>query len=380
MANVSYASRVPTNSVDHVGSLRRPSELVQAWKDWEAGKLPFETLHEMQNKMITEAVAMQERLGLPVVSDGEFRRGGWSRGFLNAVDGFEFRASKLTFRNDEGISTASPAPVTSRKIKRKQPIVTDDFKFLKSVAQNRIKVTMPAPSAMHFGQFKEAVNRKVYPSDDTYWDDMIAVFRQEMDDLYAAGCRYLQLDEVPLALLCDKSVRELAKSEGEDPDKLMTLYIDVLNRAIAGRPADMTVGMHLCRGNMEGLWIGEGGYAPIAESLFNLCDVDAFLLEYDSARAGDFAPLRHLPASKRAYLGIVSTKNPEIESMDTLMRRIEDAQRYAPMDRLGICPQCGFSSAAMSKFAILPSKVTVDIQTLKITRMVEAGQKGWGHA
>jgi 5-methyltetrahydropteroyltriglutamate--homocysteine methyltransferase len=374
------ASRVPQNSVDHVGSLKRPPELVQAWRDWEAGKLPFEKLHDIQNKMITEAVAMQERLGLPIVSDGEFRRGGWSRGFLNAVDGFEFRASKLTFRNDQGVSTASPAPVASQKIKRKQPIVTGDFKFLKSVAHNRIKVTMPTPSHMHFGQFKEAMDRKVYPSDDAYWDDMVAVFQREMKDVYAAGCRYLQLDEVPLALLCDKNIRELAKSEGDDPDKLVHLYIDVLNRAIAGRPADLTIGMHLCRGNMEGLWMGDGGYAPIAEVLFNRSDVDAFLLEYDSERAGDFAPLKYVPAGKRAYLGIVSTKNPEIESMDSLMRRIEDAQKYAPMDRLGICPQCGFSSAAMSKFAILPSKVTVDIQTLKINRLVEAGTKAWGHA
>jgi 5-methyltetrahydropteroyltriglutamate--homocysteine methyltransferase len=159
----------------------------------------------------------------------------------------------------------------------------------------------------------------------------------------------------------------------------VSLYIDVLNRVVANRPADLTIGMHLCRGNMEGLWMGDGGYAPIADALFNRADVDAFLLEYDSARAGDFAPLRYLPAGKRAYLGIISTKNPEIESVDALLRRIEDASKYAPMDRLGICPQCGFSSAAMSKFAILPSKVTTDIQSLKIERLVEAGQRAWGH-
>ena len=374
------SNRFPANAVDHVGSLRRPPELVQAWRDWEAGKLPVENLHKVQDEAIIEAVRMQERLGLPIVTDGEFRRGGWSRGFLNAVDGFEFRASKLTFRNDDGVSTASPAPVASRHIRRKQPIVTDDFKFLKSFAQNRIKVTMPTPSHMHFGQFKEAIDRKVYADDDAYWKDMVEVFQQEMRDVYDAGCRYLQLDEVPLALLCDKNIRELAKREGDDPDKMINLYIEVLNRAIAGRPADLTVGMHLCRGNMEGLWMGDGGYAPVAEALFNQSDVDAFLLEYDSPRAGDFAPLRHVPAGKRAYLGIISTKNPDIESMDSLMRRIEDAQQYAPMDRLGICPQCGFSSAAMSKFAILPSKVTVDIQTLKISRLIEAGTKAWGHA
>jgi 5-methyltetrahydropteroyltriglutamate--homocysteine methyltransferase len=373
-------ARFPTNAVDHVGSLKRPAELVKSWRAWEAGTLSFEKLHAAQNEAIRDAVEMQQRLGLPVVTDGEFRRGGWSRGFLNAVDGFEFKGSKLQFRNDEGVSTASPAPIATKPIRRQRPIVTDDFLFLKSVARNRVKVTMPTPSHMHFGQFKDAVDRKVYPSDEGYWDDMIAVFQQEMKELYAAGCRYLQLDEVPLALLCDKTIRDLAISEGDDPDKLVSLYIDVLNRAVAGRPSDLTIGMHLCRGNMEGLWMGDGGYAPIAEQLFNRCDVDAFLLEYDSPRAGDFAPLRHVPPGKRAYIGIVSTKNPEVETLDGLLRRIEEAQKCLPMDRLGICPQCGFSSAAMSKFAILPSKVTTDIQTLKIERLVEAGHRAWGHA
>jgi 5-methyltetrahydropteroyltriglutamate--homocysteine methyltransferase len=373
------SSRVPSNAVDHVGSLKRPAELVSAWRDWEAGKLTHDALREVQDRAIREVIAMQEAIGLPVVTDGEFRRGGWSRGFLSAVEGFDFRASKLTFQNDEGFSTPSPAPVVTKRVRRARPIVTEDFKFIQSVATRRAKVTMPTPSHMHFGQFKDAVDPKIYPDADAYWNDMIAVFQQEIEDLYAAGCRYLQLDEVPLALLCDGKIRALARSEGDDPDKLVALYVDVLNRAIAGRPADMTVAMHLCRGNMEGLWMGDGGYAPIAEALFTRCDVDAYLLEYDSPRAGDFAPLRHLPAGKRAYLGIISTKNPALESSDDLMRRIEDAARYAPMERLGICPQCGFASAAMSKFAVLPSKVTTDIQTLKIQRLIEVGRRAWGH-
>jgi 5-methyltetrahydropteroyltriglutamate--homocysteine methyltransferase len=373
-------SRVPTNAVDHVGSLKRAPELVQAWRAWEDGKLPMEQLRKVQDDTIRDAVAMQEKLGLPIVTDGEFRRGGWSRGFLNAVEGFEFRGSKLVFRNDEGFSTPSPAPMTTKPIKRKQPIVVDDYKFIASVAKNPAKVTMPTPSHMHFGQFKEAVDAKVYPDIEKYWDDLIAVFKQEITELYAVGCRYLQLDEVPLALLCDDKIRAVAKGEGEDPDKLAARYIDVLNRAVADRPADMTIGMHLCRGNMESLWMGDGGYAPIAEALFNRADVDAFLLEYDSARAGDFAPLRHLPAGKRAYLGIISTKNPALESVDELMHRLDEASRFAPMDRLGICPQCGFASAAMSKFAVKPSKLTPDLQTLKIQRLIEVGQRAWGHA
>lgn len=374
------SSRVPQNAVDHVGSLKRPPELREAWRDWEAGKLPEEKLREVQDHAIRDAVAMQERLGLPIVTDGEFRRGGWSRGFLNAVEGFDFRASKLVFRNDEGVTTPSPAPMATKRVRRTKPIVTDDYKFLKSVAKNPVKVTMPTPSHMHFGQFKDAVDRKVYPDVEAYWSDMVAVFQQEIKDLYAAGCRYLQLDEVPLALLCDKNIRALARSEGDDPDKLAALYIAVLNRAVAGRPADLTIGMHLCRGNMESMWMGDGGYAPIAEALFTRADVDAFLLEYDSRRAGDFEPLRYLPAGKRAYLGIISTKNPELESPDDLVRRLDDAARYAPLDRLGICPQCGFASAAMSKFAVLPSKLTADIQTLKIELLVDVGRRVWGHA
>jgi 5-methyltetrahydropteroyltriglutamate--homocysteine methyltransferase len=373
------SSRVPINSVDHVGSLKRPPELVKAWRECESGALSPDALREVQDRAIRDAISMQEALGLPIVTDGEFRRGGWSRGFLNAVEGFDFRASKLTFRNDDGFSTVSPAPVASKPVRRAKPIVSEDFKFIQAHATNRVKVTMPTPSHMHFGHFRDAVDPKVYPDVSVYWNDLIAVFRLEIEELYAAGCRYLQLDEVPLALLCDPNIRALAKSEGDDPDTLVSTYIDVLNRAIAKRPADMTIGMHLCRGNMEGLWMGDGGYAPIAEALFNRCDVDAFLLEYDSQRAGDFAPLRHLPAGKRAYLGIISTKNPAVESSDDLMRRLDDAARHAPMDRLGICPQCGFSSAAMSKFAVLPSKVSTDVQTLKIERLVEIGTRAWGH-
>jgi 5-methyltetrahydropteroyltriglutamate--homocysteine methyltransferase len=373
------SSRVPTNAVDHVGSLKRPAELVSAWRDWEAGKLSKDALREVQDRAIRDVIAMQEAFGLPVVTDGEFRRGGWSRGFLNAVEGFDYRASKLIFRNNDGFSTPAPAPVVIKRVRRARPIVTEDFKFLRSVATGGIKVTMPTPSHMHFGQFKDAIDEKIYPDVETYWDDMIAVFQQEIKELYAAGCRYLLVDEVPLALFCDANIRALARNHGDDPEKLMLLYVDALNRAIAERPADMTVAMHLCRGNMEGLWMGEGGYAPIADALFTRCDVDAYLLEYDSPRAGDFAPLRQLPAGKRAYLGIISSKSPAVESVDDLMRRLDDAARFAPMERLGICPQCGFASAAMSKFAVLPSEVTTDIQTLKLQRLVEVGRRAWGH-
>ena len=373
-------SRVPSNPVDHVGSLKRPAELVAAWRGWESGEIDSGKLREVQDRAIRDVIRMQEDLELPIVTDGEFRRAGWSRGFLNAVEGFDFASSKLVFRYDDGFTTASPAPVATTKVRRARAIVVEDFKFISAVASRPVKVTMPTPSHMHFGHFKDAVDPTVYPDVGAYWDDLVAIFQQELKELYAAGCRFLQLDEVPLALLCDQNIRALTMSEGEDPDALVHLYIDVLNRAVAGRPADFTIAMHLCRGNMEGLWMGDGGYDPIAEALFNRADVDAFLLEYDSRRAGDFAPLRHLPANKRAYLGIISTKNPTVESPDELMRRINEASRYAPMERLGICPQCGFSSAAMSKFAVRPSKVTADIQTLKIELLVDIGRRVWGRS
>jgi 5-methyltetrahydropteroyltriglutamate--homocysteine methyltransferase len=373
-------SRVPSNPVDHVGSLKRPAELVAAWRGWESGEIDYGKLREVQDRAIRDVIGMQENLNLPIATDGEFRRAGWSRGFLNAVEGFDFVSSKLVFRSDDGFTTASPAPVATTKVRRARAIVVEDFKFISAVASRPVKVTMPTPSHMHFGHFKDAVDPKIYPDVGAYWDDLVAVFQQEIKELYGAGCRFLQLDEVPLALLCDQNIRALARSEGEDPDALVNLYIDVLNRAVAGRPADLTIAMHLCRGNMEGLWMGDGGYAPIAEALFDRADVDAFLLEYDSRRAGDFAPLCHLPTNKRAYLGIISTKNPALESPDELMRRVDEAARYAPMERLGICPQCGFSSAAMSKFAVLPSKVTADIQTLKIKLLVEIGRRAWGRS
>jgi len=372
---MSKPSRVPSNTIDHVGSLVRPAELKQAWREWEAGRLSAEALYEVEDRTIRDAVKLQEEVGLRVVTDGEFRRGGWSRGFLSAVDGFDFRPSRLTFRNDDGVSTPAPAPVAIRPLRRTKPIVTEDFKFLDSVARVRSKVTMPTPSHLHFGQFKQ----DAYPDQTRFWDDLVAIYRLEIGELYDAGCRYLQLDEVPLPLLCDETIREIARSEGYDPEALVDLYIDAINRVVADRPADMTVAMHLCRGNMEGLWMGDGGYAPIAERVFQRCEVDAFLLEYDSPRAGDFAPLRHLPGDKRAYLGLVSSKKPAIESSDELVKRLDEAAKHTSMDHLGLCPQCGFGSAAMSKFAILASPMNEELERAKLSRLVEVGTRAWGH-
>ena len=366
--------------VDHVGSLLRPPALTEAWFAHEQGKLPAAKLKAEQDAAIRDVVKMQEEIGLDFVTDGEFRRGGWSRGFLSAVEGFGFKPSKLTFHNDEGVATAAPAPVATGKLRQKQPIVAEDFAFLKSCTTRRAKVTMPTPSHMHFGHFGACFDRKAYKDLDAFFADMVAIYRSEIADLAARGCTFLQLDEVPLTLLCDETNRGIAKAEGDDPDKLVDLYIDLINRAVLGRPNTMRVALHLCRGNMQGLWMGDGGYAPIAEKLFTQLDVDAYLMEYDSPRAGDFAPLRHVPKGKRVFLGLVSTKNPAVESADALRRKLDEAAKYAPAAQLGLCPQCGFASSAMSKFNVLPNPMTPALQRAKLARLVEVAGRAWGSA
>jgi methionine synthase II (cobalamin-independent) len=364
--------------VDHVGSLVRPPELMACWRAHEEGKANSEELRVVQDAAIRDAVRLQEEIGLAVVTDGEFRRGGWSRGFLEATGAFGFKPSKLVFRNERGIETAAPAPVAERRIKRRRPIVSDDYAFLSSITDRTPKVTMPTPSHMHFGHFGEAADRSVYPDMAQWWEDLIAVYREEIAALAEAGCTLLQIDEVPLTLCCDETNRGIARENGADPDALIDIYIDMVNRAVGERPPEMRVLMHLCRGNMQGLWMGDGGYGPIAEKLFSRAEVDGFLMEYDTARAGDFAPLQYLPKGKRAYLGIMSTKNPEIESADELKRRIEEARRYADVGQLGICPQCGFGSSAMSKFNVLENPMTLDIEKRKLARLVEVAEDVWG--
>ncbi len=367
----------PLAHADHVGSLIRPPALMTAWREAEEGRLDAEELRAVQDEAIREAVAMQESLGLSVVTDGEFRRGGWSRGFLEAVGAFTFAPSKLTFHNDAGVATPAPAPVATGRIERRRPIVVDDYSFLAGVTSQTAKVTMPTPSHMHFGHFGAAADKSIYPDMEAYWADMAAVYRQEIAALGEAGCTLLQLDEVPLTLCCDDTNRRIAQENGEDPEALIGRYIDAINEAVADRPRDMRVLLHLCRGNMQGLWMGDGSYAPIAERLFGETDVDGFLMEYDSPRAGDFAPLRYLAPGKIAYLGLVSTKNPAVEAKDDLKRRLEEAARHTDMSRLGLCPQCGFGSSAMSKFNVTENPMTLDIEKAKLARIVEVSREVW---
>lgn len=369
--------RPAARHVDHVGSLLRPPALMAAWREAEAGRRSAESLAAILDEAVAAVVRMQEAIGLAVVTDGEFRRGGWSRGFLTAIEGFEFKPSKLVFRNEAGVATAAPAPVVTRRLRRRNWVVADDFAYLARVAKRRAKVTMPTPSHIHFGHFGAGVDPVAYPDRDAFFEDLVTLYREEIAELGRRGCDFLQLDEVPLTLCCDEVNRGVARAAGEDPDRLIDLYIALINRIVAGRPPGMTIALHLCRGNMQGLWMGDGGYGPIAEKLFNGLDVDAFLLEYDSPRAGDFAPLRHVPAGKRAFLGLVSTKSALAETPHELERRLSEAQRHAPLDRLGLCPQCGFASSAMSKFNVLPNPMTEALQARKLAVMLEVAERVW---
>jgi 5-methyltetrahydropteroyltriglutamate--homocysteine methyltransferase len=261
--------------------------------------------------------------------------------------------------------------VTGR-LARPKPIFVDDFTFLKSVARATPKVTIPSPTVLHFRGGRDAIDRAAYPDMDGFYQDLARVYAEEIRDLADAGCRYLQIDEVNLAYLCDPELRRQVTNIGEDPAALPKAYARLLNDTVAGRPADMTVCMHLCRGNFAGAWIAEGGYEPVAELLFNEIGVDGYFLEYDSDRAGGFEPLRFIPKGKVVVLGLVTTKSGELESADDIVRRIEEASKYVDIDDLALSPQCGFASVAIG------NPVTPEEQRKKLELVVEVARKVWG--
>lgn len=362
---------------DHVGSLIRPPDLVAAWRAWEDGRIAANELAARQDDAIRQVVKLQEGLGLQLVSDGEFRRVGWSRGFINAVEGMEFRPGYLEFRNAAGETFQAPAPVATKKLNRTKAIVTDDFRFLKSIAAVPPKVTMPSPSHMHFGHFGEAADRTLYPDMEAYWTDLAAIYRAEITELSRIGCTHVQFDECPLALIYDTHNMAVMRQHGEDPDRLLDTYLRATNRALENRPRTMTIAMHMCRGNANDWWLGSAGYDKVAERVFNELDIDVFLLEYDTARAGDFTPLRFLPKGKRALLGLISTKSAGLEQPDHIKRRVDDAARFVPIEQLGLCPQCGFASAAVSKFAHGTNPMTLEIERSKLSLMVDIARDLW---
>ena len=360
---------------EHVGSFLRPQRLLDAARAHKTRDLSTDDFRGIQEQCIREIVAFQESIGLPTITDGEFRRRSWSAGFIDAVEGFGLREGTLSFRNDSQVVGIASSPYASSRLRRKQRIVTDDYEFLKSVVRKGTpKVTMAAPDVMHYFLGPKSFEPAIYADREAYFSDLVKIYRDEITELAAAGCSYLQLDDTALPCNCDSSARAGVAARGEDADELTERYAGLFNEAVAGRPAGMTLGLHLCRGNLKGAWMAEGGYEPIAEVLFNRVNADVYCLEYDSARAGDFSPLRHVPKGKRVILGLVSSKTPVLETKDFLKRQIDAASRYAGLEQLGIGPQCGFSSGGGGG-----QPITQDATRRKLELIMEVSQEIWSN-
>ena len=367
----------PPFRADHVGSLIRPEALIAARKAAEAHSIDPGELRRIQQDAIRDVVRTQESLGFRLATDGEYNRGGWQRDFLLRFANVKMMPSKLTVKFHSQAGTREHSPPSMQvvgRLARPDPIFVDDFKFLASVAQATPKITVPSPTILHFRGGRDAIDAKAYPDMEMFYDDLARVYREEIADLAAAGCRYLQIDEVNLAYLCDPELRRQVTNIGEDPEALPRTYAKLLNDTIAGKPADMTVCMHLCRGNFAGAWVAEGGYDAIADLLFNQIDVDGYFLEYDSVRAGSFEPLRLLPKGKVAVLGLVTTKSDALERKDELKRRIEEASRYVSLEQLALSPQCGFESGIGGK------AMTLEREIDKLRLVVETAREVWGEA
>lgn len=365
----------PPFRADHVGSLLRPPRLLAVRERAARGEIGAEDLRAVEDAAIREAVALQEGLGLQGVTDGEFRRTFFHIDFLERFEGISIAETGIAahfHREDGDLDFAPPRISVTGKLRRPGPVFGEDFSFLAGLTRRTPKQTIPSPSMAHFRGGRGAVGREAYPDIEAFFADLAGVYREEIADLAARGCRYVQLDDTNLAYLCDPKLREGARAMGEDPDALPHTYARLINAAIAGRPDDMTVAVHLCRGNFRSAWVAEGGYEPVAEALFGEIDADAFFLEYDTDRAGDFAPLRYVPADKTVVLGLVSTKRPQLEDRDALKRRIEAAARFVPIERLCISPQCGFSSTVHG------NEITADDQRRKLALVVELADEVWG--
>ncbi len=362
---------------DHVGSLLRPAELHAARDAAQAGRMSAPELKIVEDRCIRDVVALQEEAGLPAVTDGEFRRAFWHVDFLTGLEGIVATQSNyaIQFKGEDG-STAETRSmmVVKSKVRRTRPVMVDHFNYLKSVATRTAKLCIPAPTYLHMRGGRRVVNPDAYADMDEFWGDIARAYRAEIRDLVAAGCTYLQIDDVSFACLCDESIRAQVRRDGEDPARLPSQYARVINSLIAERPPSLAVTMHTCRGNHQSMWMAAGGYDAVAEAVFNETRVDGFFLEYDTDRAGDFAPLRFVPKGKKVVLGLISTKTPRLESKDALKRRIEAAAKYVPLEDLCLSPQCGFASTAAG------NRLTEDDQRRKLALVVEVASEVWGAA
>ena len=369
----------PPFRADHVGSLLRPRALLDARAQRARNEISEDELRRREDAAIRDVVKMQRDVGLEVATDGEFRREMWHMDFMARFINVDVVPGKIKvrFRSPDGETEVEPpgAVVTGKLGWPEGGIFVEHFKFLKSVVQPGIapKITIPSPSTMHFRGGRTAVDRETYPEMGDFYTDLARVYGEEVRAFADAGCRYLQIDEVNFAFLCDPRLREEVRASiGEDPDTLPHTYAKLINQSISARPKDMVVCLHLCRGNAQSSWLAQGGYDPVAEVLFNEVAVDGYFLEYDTERAGSFEPLRFVPKGKIVVLGLVTTKVGTPESKDALKRRIEEASRYCALDQLALSPQCGFASAAPG------NKISFEDEVRKLRLVVETARDVWG--
>lgn len=366
----------PPFRAEHIGSLLRPPELLAVRRRYGAGEVDRAALTAAEDQAIADAVALQERVGLKLATDGEFRRRSYHSYFYQMLGDLSIDtvAGEDARGEGHGGRAAQPVAVVKSRVQWTHPINVDDFRFLAARTKALPKITIPGPCALHFRGGDAAVLAHAYRDMDAFWSDTVEAFRRELTALYDAGCRYVQIDETAFAKFGDPDVQATLRARGDDWDLLIDTYIDVTNRVLRGLPLDLRIGMHLCRGNRGGQWHSEGSYDAVADRLFNALDIPFYFLEYDSPRAGSFTPLRLVPEHKSVVLGLVSTKSPELEDKAALVRRVEEATRYVDLDRLAVSPQCGFASVDTG------NPITPAAQEAKLRLVVDLAREIWGSA
>jgi len=362
---------------DHVGSFLRPQYLLEARERKAKGEITPQQLREVEDKAIAEIVKFQQDVGLKSVTDGEFRRTYFHIDFLEQLGGVKTDIP-VTIRKPDGTEELAPPVIrVIDKVRHAKDIQKADFEYLKSqvAAGCTPKVTIPSPTMLHFRGGRAGISKEAYPElDPVFYDDVAKAYGDELRSLYEAGCRYVQMDDTNLAYLCDEKMREAARQRGDDPNELPHRYAKFINKVVAQKPQGMLLAMHLCRGNFKSTFAAAGNYEPVAEALLKEMDIDAYFMEYDDDRSGDFRPLRYLPKGKTVVLGLVTTKFGQLESKDVLKRRIDEAAKHAPMEQLALSPQCGFSSTVHG------NNIAVEDQRNKLRLVIETAQEVWGSA
>jgi 5-methyltetrahydropteroyltriglutamate--homocysteine methyltransferase len=368
------ATQMPPFRADHVGSFLRPKRLLDARMKHKDGALSADGLRLVEDDAIAEIVKFQEDVGLQSITDGEFRRTYFHVDFLAKIGGVKTDIPVTIQKPDGTLELAPPIMRVVGKVQHTQDIQLADFNFLQSqlAPGKTAKVTIPSPTMLHFRGGRAGISKEHYPDLEPFYQDVANAYGDELRSLSAAGATYVQMDDTNLAYLCDEKMREAARARGDDPNELPHRYASFINRVVAQKPAGMRLAVHLCRGNFMSTWAAQGGYEPVAEALLSEMNVDAYFLEYDDARSGDFKPLRFLPKGKTVVLGLVTTKLGQLESKDDLKRRIDEAAKYVPLDQLALSPQCGFSSTVHG------NAIAVEAQRAKLRLVVEVAQEVWG--